>query len=164
MIIGGKYLKICRLLSNGIFIINLMIFNLNLFNYSNLNSPSKLDQSKIKLFEKDSSPAFAVISYLGTRSIKVNELIQSFYKLNLDAGLAILGVPEVDMVVVKPPPSVIRIKSGATFEIECKVESFPKPTYEYFKSGQKLDFQSIDGLLRIDSIQYILFYYYFKYS
>jgi hypothetical protein len=112
----------------------------------------------LKLFEKDPSPAFAVISYLGTRSIKVNELIESFYKLNLEAGLAILGVPEIEMVLVKSLPPIIKVKAGAKFEIECKVQSFPKATYEYFRSGQKLDFKSVDGLLKIDSIEYITFY------
>lgn len=156
MIIGDKYSKIFHLSLNGIFIFKLFVIIYQIKIIKN-KSPSKLDQSKIKLFEKDQSPAFSVISYLGTRSIKVNELIESFYKLNLEAGLAILGVPESDMVIVKPLPPMITVKAGSKFEIECKVQSFPKPTYEYFKSGQKLDFQSIDGLLKIDSIQYFCF-------
>lgn len=75
----------------------------------------------------------------------MSDLEESFEALDLEEGLLFVEKPVVGLKLTRYPNEVINVKVNSELVIVCHAEGFPKPTYEYFKSGERI---SSSGTLR----------------
>lgn len=97
------------------------------------------------------NPAIDVIGFMIGRSIVLNDLYESFERLNLEKGLEILNKPEADLVVINEPPKTVNVKQGHIAQIICDATGFPKPSFEYYNRYNQL--VSNTNCLKINSVK-----------
>lgn len=97
----------------------------------------EFDTNDFSFFEKNPSK---FLDFLVSRSVTLGEIYDAFEALQIEDGLLLLGksVTNIRNISKKPDSNFIEIKNGDSFELVCQAESFPKPSFSFYKNNIKL--------------------------
>ena len=82
--------------------------------------------------------ANSIISILGRRGVKLNDLRLSFEKIRFEDGLRIIGYPNENLQSIALFPEKITITPGSPLVLECHSTGFPFPKHQFLKDGHPI--------------------------
>ncbi len=97
-----------------------------------------LKETTLKNYSDSDDPPGKAIDFMISKAVTLRDIQISFEDLDFEPGLLYLNKPETPIKVIRFPTSKINIQYNCDFEVICKAECFPKPTYEYYNNGIKV--------------------------